>query len=367
VKIRRLLLWTHLVVGLVAAIVLVLLGVTGAMMVFETEIDHALNSKLYYVTPEGARLELDDLVGKVEKAKGAKVGSVMLPSEDDIAITLGLRTPDGKSSSVTANPYSGEVIGALSTANTFTQKLHQFHKNLLLGEKGKWITGWGAGLLVVLAITGLILWWPLKLWKFSRGALKSGRRTNYDLHNVLGFYSSIFMLIFGVTGLVIHWDDEAITLVAKITHGPGRLPVPTPKPSAAGVAPIGFGALADAATKAVPGAKIVWIQKGADVRVAVRVAMRFPEDRTPVGRTTVYMHPITGEVLQSQTSRTAPLAYRMIGYWNRQLHTGDTLGWFSRILACLMSLALPLLAITGPLIWWGKMKRKKMGTQGAEA
>jgi uncharacterized iron-regulated membrane protein len=91
--------------------------------------------------------------------------------------------------------------------------------------------------------------------------------------------------------------------------------------------------------------------------------MHFPEDRTPGGRTIVQLHPTTGAVLAVQNSRDAPAAYRFVKLWNRQLHTGDTFGWPTRILACLISLALPLLALTGPLIWWGKLKRRDRGEE----
>jgi uncharacterized iron-regulated membrane protein len=64
-------------------------------------------------------------------------------------------------------------------------------------------------------------------------------------------------------------------------------------------------------------------------------------------------------VLLAQTSRNAPPGYRLAKFWNRQVHTGDALGWPSRIVACLASLALPLLCLTGPLIWWGKFKRRQ--------
>lgn len=43
---RKLLLSLHLYAGLVAGIFLVLLSVTGSFMVFEDEIDRALNPKL---------------------------------------------------------------------------------------------------------------------------------------------------------------------------------------------------------------------------------------------------------------------------------------------------------------------------------
>ncbi len=269
-----------------------------------------------------------------------------------------LRGSDGKSVTFTVNPYTGEILGSLATANTFVKKLHTFHKNLLLGPTGRLITLWGALLLIVLALTGIVLWWPRKIWKLSD--LKPGRRANFDLHNALGFWSSIFMLIFAFTGVVIHWDNEAMQWVGRITHTPPTLTVPKPK-LVADATPVGPQALFDAATQAVPGARVHLIMGFGGTHEAVRVLMRYPEDYTQGGRTNVFLDPATGAVLLAQTSRDAPIGYRLVSFWNRQLHTGDTLGWPSRIVACLTSLSLPLLALTGPLIWWGRFKRLRRG------
>ncbi|HKF56710.1 MAG TPA: PepSY-associated TM helix domain-containing protein [Blastocatellia bacterium] len=44
--------------------------------------------------------------------------------------------------------------------------------------------------------------------------------------------------------------------------------------------------------------------------------------------------------------------------WNREIHTGDILGWPTQILAFFVSLMLPMLSITGPLVWWTRRRKK---------
>ncbi len=51
------------------------------------------------------------------------------------------------------------------------------------------------------------------------------------------------------------------------------------------------------------------------------------------------------------SSRTAPLLYTALVEWNRELHTGTSFGWRSRILAAFCSLLLGLLALSGSMIW----------------
>lgn len=368
---RKLLLWLHLVIGLAAATVLLLLGASGAVLVFENEIEHSLNASLYRVQPQDTRLPLDEFVAKVEGAnQGAHVVSLNLSDDDGIAHIVNLKPAQGKNRSVTANPYTGEVIGSLEGANTFTRKAHQFHKNLLFEKRevGSLIMACGAILLIVLALTGIVLWWPRKLWRL--GGAKSTGRPSFDLHNFLGFYSSIFMLVFGVTGIVIHWDDQAMQLTGRLTGQPTTLPAPKAPPAAAGAKPITAGMAFTSAMNAVPGATVTTIQGLGSMNAPLRITMRFPEDRTPAGRTNVFLHPTTGEVLLAQTSRNAPAPYRLVKFWNRQLHTGDSFGWPSRIVTALASTSLPLLAVTGPLIWWSRITRKRKVVpeeRGAEA
>ena len=56
-------------------------------------------------------------------------------------------------------------------------------------------------------------------------------------------------------------------------------------------------------------------------------------------------------------SRTAPLGFKFNQLWIREIHTGDICGWPTRLLACFMSLALPIMVITGTLIWWNRNRK----------
>jgi len=86
--------------------------------------------------------------------------------------------------------------------------------------------------------------------------------------------------------------------------------------------------------------------------------MKYPEDHTPSGRTNIYLDSYSGKVLAAQVSRTAPVGFKITRMWNREIHTGDILGWPTQILACFVSLMLPMLSITGPLIWWTRRRKK---------
>jgi len=95
--------------------------------------------------------------------------------------------------------------------------------------------------------------------------------------------------------------------------------------------------------------------------------MKYPEDRTPLGRTIVLVDPYSSAVLWKQTSRSAPVTTKYLRQWNHELHTGDFFGLTGKILLCLMSLVLPVLAVTGPLFWFQKQRHLRRASQPLRA
>ena len=355
---RPALLALHLVAGLLSAVFLAILGVTGSLLVFENEIDHWLNGKLTWVQPQGTPLSLRELSAAVEhRHPGSRLSSITLPADPGIAYGMRLLPagPGKPGGGFAVNPYTGEELGSLETANNFLRQVHQFHTNLLLGPQGKIITATSAVFLLGLSISGLILWLPKKLWKPS--LLVRKKAGSYELHQLLGLYASFFLLVFAITGIVIHWDDEARMLINRMAGEKDQEPskrAASPRKTV----PLDPDQLLAAAVHAVPGARVTAIL-GIGGSSPVRITMKYPEDRTPVGRTNLYIDGSTGELVSMQTSRTAPMGTRVAKLWNREIHTGDIGGLPTRVLACAASLALPLLAITGPLIWLGRLRRKR--------
>jgi len=356
-NIRKTLLLAHLVGGLISFVFLAILGVTGSLIAFENEIDHWLNGRLSWVQPQGNPLPLAELSARTEERHpGSRVSAIFLPSDSRVAYAIQLRsTATGRAATYAVNPYSGEELGSTEGANRFIRNVHQFHTNLLMGPRGKMITAASAIILLGLSVSGLVLWMPGKLWKPS--VLGRKRAGSYEWHNVVGFYASIFMLLFAITGLVIHWDDEARIFINRMAGEKDPQP-PKRAASPRKTAPLDPSQLLAAGMNAAPGAKATGIL-GIGGSSPVRIMMKYPEDRTPAGRTNILIDGWTGEIVSIQTSRTAPIGTRVAKLWNREIHTGDLCGLPTRILACIASLCLPLLAITGPLMWVARLRRKR--------
>lgn len=121
-----------------------------------------------------------------------------------------------------------------------------------------------------------------------------------------------------------------------------------------------FDAILATAEKAVPDARVTAIFMD---RNPVRILMKHREDHTPAGRTNVLVDAYTGKVVSVLDWRTASPGFRLVKLWNRELHTGDIGGLPTRILASLISLSLPVMTITGPLIWWNRRRKLVPVTQ----
>jgi uncharacterized iron-regulated membrane protein len=352
-KLRRITVWVHLYAGLAAAPLLFVLGLTGSFLVFEYPLDHVFHAHLAYVQPAPEAMPLDSLLTSIHSAyPAAKVLTFALsPSSPapDLAYSAQVQLPEqADPSTVFVNQYSGQVLGKID-GMSFATAVHEFHTDMLLGDRGAFVMMLIASLLILLSLSGIVLWWRRKIVTIRWSA--SGRRLNFDLHNAIGFYSFVFMLLFGITGVVVHWQSKWVPMANSALHlsdAEPDLKIVRPGP---GARPIPLQAVAAAARLSFPSARLTQINMPG-TRGVYRAWLKYPEDGTPLGRSFVLVNAYSGTVLFTRSARTVGVPTRFFREWNREVHTGDILGWPTRILACLMSLMLPVLAITGPLFWW---------------
>ena len=128
-------------------------------------------------------------------------------------------------------------------------------------------------------------------------------------------------------------------------------PADAPRPS--------FDALAASAREAVPGANIMSVSAGGPKSSAV-VAMRFPEDHTPGGRSRVFIDHFNGSVLAVVNTRTAGFGTK-IDNLKRSLHTGDVMGKPTEAIWLLATLVMLSQIVTGVLMWWNARKGRGKG------
>jgi len=331
-----------MIAGLVAAPLAILLGLTGSIMAFEEEIDHVTHPHLFYVDAQGrAPLSLTALTQRLSASlPGQVVGYGMGVTPN---LSYSIATSAG---TVFVNQYTGEILGTRHGA-TWLNSVHQIHLRLLAGDTGKTIVSWAGLVMVLLTASGLYLWWPVKRVSIDKAA--GGRRVWFDLHNAVGVVSFAFLIVLAFTGTIIGFERVTTPWIYSVTGShpyPGNVAV---KPASAAnlVKPDDAVAIA---VRALPGAAPIAVNVTSG-KGPYRVALRYPEDRTPGGRSRVFVHPYTGAILQTESSRTTAAGTRVV-ILNRAVHTGDVFGVATKILMSLASLAAVAQVVSGTLMWW---------------
>ncbi len=347
---RSILLTLHLVLAIVAGLVIISLGVTGSIMAFEPEIDHWQHRALMDVTPSGQPHSLIEIRDALRAA---------YPAERLPGVTLGAMPARAyavamKQGTVYLNPYTLAVTGVRPPGTDWLANVHQMHLRLLT-TWGRPLVRWSGVIVVFLLLSGLYLWWPVKRSSVTTG--RSPFRTWFDLHNFIGIFSFVFLLMLSVSGVFIGFSDLAIPIAYRLTGSTPPPQISTKVAPVPGVAQIAPDRALEIARGAVPGATPFFVPFVSPTDAYV-IRARFPEDLTPGGRSRVVIHSYTGDVMSIDNSRTAP-GGRRFEVVNRAIHTGDIYGLPSKIVMSIASLMAPVQLITGVMLW----SRRKRGSR----
>lgn len=206
---RKIHLWLSVPFGLIITLVCF----SGAMLVFENEVNEWFRRDLYYVeTVKESPLPMDKLLENVATTlpDSVSVTGVSISSDPGRAYQVSLSKP--RRASLYVDQYTGEVKGK-SERSGFFMFMFRMHRWLLDSMNpgnegifwGKMIVGVSTLLLVFVLISGIVIWWPRtrKALKNSLKitATKGWRRFWYDLHVAGGMYALIFLLAMALTGL----------------------------------------------------------------------------------------------------------------------------------------------------------------------
>jgi uncharacterized iron-regulated membrane protein len=365
--VRKLILVLHRWIGLLAALSLLALGVSAALLIFERPVHRLLNSSVVKVSPSSARLSLNEITRRLDQAYPQyHVVAWTLPQlpDDAAAVVLELNPgakPAAHSSEeleLAVNPYTGEVLGDLEKTNGLMSYVHGFHTHFLAAKVGSTVVGWSAVCLLFLNLTGIILWWRRRIGRFRWNS--TGASFHFHIHQAIGIYAWAFLMVLSLTGIALHWEGEAGRLIDRLTGSPPQAKMLPADSVQEGASPLDSDQLVAIAERNAPGAKVTVMQMGTTPQAPVRIIMKYPEDHTPAGRTQVFLDTYSGKVRMLTDARSAPLGFKLMRLWNRPYHTGDIYGWPTRILSLVSSLALVVMTITGPMIWYKRKRTSQM-------
>lgn len=269
----------------------------------------------------------------------------------------------GPAQTLFANPYTGEILGEGSHGvRTFFRVMTDWHRWLgMSGESrgvGRAITGACNFAFLLLAITGLYLWWPQK---WTRGILRAiawfrsnptAKARDSNWHHVFGFWCLIPLILIIASGVVISypWASNLVFKIAGQEPPKSGLRRPGMPPPGAGPRPAlqieGLDRLFATVAESSPGWKTIGVQAPS---VADKTAT-FTVDRglggQPQLRSTLTLDKDSGRIIRSEDfAATAPgMKARM---WMRFVHTGEYYGFWGQTIAGIASLAGVILVWTG--------------------
>ena len=380
---RKLFAKIHLWLSIPFGIIIAIVCLTGAILVFETEIQEVCHPSRYFVkevkgdplTPaallSSARQQLPDSI----QINGIRVSQ-------DPKRTWQVVLP-GKKAAAFINPYTAEITG-IDDGQGFFMQMMRLHRWLLDSYKrdgsfslGKAVVGYATLVMAIILISGVVIWYPRNK-KALKNRLKIKTKSGwyrffYDLHVSGGFYATLLLLVLTLTGLTwsFGWYRDAFYTVFGVETTQPQAHTPAPSDSKGKSKERGKGGhspereksnrteadytqwatvLADLQCR-YPIYNSITIQDGSATVSATQYGNTRGSDRYT-------FDPANGKITDVQLYKDLPKSGKIRG-WVYSVHVGSWGGMTTRILSCLVSFLGAVFALTGYYFWIKKKLRKK--------
>jgi len=385
-SLRRTLARLHRWVGLASGLIVFVVGLTGAVYVWEAELFALLHRDVVRVIPASRRLGADSLVARAQSALPAerRIGRLTLYADRGRAAVAsaqrtlpGARTHFGEYAwfdEVYLDPSDGRVLAVIDRKHDPLYLTRVVHTSLLLAQVGTRVVATATLVFVAMALSGLVLWWPR-----TRALLRSRlrprltgpwKRSVFDGHYILGVYGLVFLLLFALTGPVWTWRWYEAGVVFLLTGKAQLVGEPVPVAAPAPLASASQAPLERAlrqVQQTVPDARRWFVEVPSPSAKSRLLTVGVVYDRASLWEEyeRYYFHPVTAALLGDERFEEKNLGMKWRNS-NYGIHTGTLFGWPMQVLATLASLLAASLPVTGVLIWYPRWRRRA-GRPGATA
>ncbi|WP_411878364.1 PepSY-associated TM helix domain-containing protein [Polaromonas sp. YR568] len=350
-KWRPVLLKVHRWLGLTAGLLLMLNAFTGSLMLGARPLDRVLNAQLFEVKPAGQPVPLETIRQALVAEYGGKARFTIRPPREPEESVLVYVTSDSWQGQAHYDPYSGRKLGAREEHEGFANALFEFHSALLAGDTGKTVLAFNTVTMLAMLVTGVLLWWPARSWRgaFSVNFKGGLLRSLFDLHRVGGVVLGGWVLVCVLTGTWMAWRPVS----QWVTQAAGQKQVLPPAVKA--VAPQRHVATADdmiaTANAAMPGGVVGYLGLPAKPTTPVRIRKKLDDDPHPNGLSSVWLHPVTGEVIRVDRWSDLDIGTRSYA-WIYPLHSGKLAGVIGVIATAAGGFLLFGFGVSGTWLWW---------------
>lgn len=198
----------HKWLSILFGVILFIICITGAMLVFQKEILELSHPSHYKIKAGKEKaISLDRLIPIVNKQlENNSVASVEISKDRNRTYKMSLK--EGFRVVAFVNQYTGEVVGEYAPQEHIFFSIMRLHRWLLDSTRtwGKNLVGWTAIVFILLIITGLSYFSKKAKENYIIHFNKGSRRLVFGLHNTLGVYASILLLIMAFSGLMWSFD-----------------------------------------------------------------------------------------------------------------------------------------------------------------
>jgi putative oxidoreductase len=350
----------HLILSIIFAIPLLVVGVTGAILSYQHELEEIINLNAAKVEKMGEMLSVEQILQSFSEQTGVKQPArLVLPKNESEAIKIYANNSDA----YLVNPYTAQIIGK-DYGVAFVRVAMSLHRNLGLaltgnktaGEVGKQIVGASTVAMIVLVISGVWLHFPRLKRKFAEAVKPNFKLKKYalfhNLHTSFGVLSAVIYLVICLTGLMwsYRWYNGAVT---KLFVSEQNLPKETAQKD---------GALAKAEGKKSAEYKFSDVQKAYEIfkssgmeykefslmlAAGDKINVRYYEPDAPNTARPKMAAVNVKEAKMAEQKQTEGITVGMVKSTNYQLHTGYFFGLAGKILWSVVSLLMALFIFSG--------------------
>jgi len=369
---RKILFWTHLGCGIIAAVGILTLSVTGVLLTYEGQIKN-LAARAAYV-PESQRIErlsLDRLRDRaVELNPEAADGSIVINANPGAPVTFRA----GRRGGMQLNPYTGERMEpAAPWLDEIFSDITGFHRwfNFSAEDRAipRAVIGVSNLIFLFLIVSGLYLWVPRILnWRslrsrlFLRKGLETARARDFTWHHVFGVWSAAPLIVIVVSGSLFsyRWTGDLIFAA----FGTERPAAPVSRGGDGGGRVIESGGNSadflslDELFASVSALEADWREISITLPRGAQPTLSAIIDRGDGGqpqlRDTATLDRSNGEILEVRSFDSLPLNQR-IRSTNRFLHTGEYFGLVGQTIAGVVSAFAAVMVWTGIALAWRRL------------
>lgn len=356
----------HLYLGLTAGIILMLVGVTGAILSFEKEILWLVNKNSFVVKQGALKLSEKELLYRFKKNNPTlEIRSITINSNSNnstiINVASNLKGKAGrKGINYYINPYTVEILPSLK-GESFFKFIENIHRRLVLGEVGKQLVGASVISLLLLLFSGVYIYWP----RIKRAFFKSltfnfkhkGRAFLSTMHSAIGMWIIPFYLLASLTGLYwsYDWYKKGLYSIMGVEKQKRNF-----KTSFKSNNSISLDEVQKALTmfrEKIPSYETVNLNIEAKNGI---YTLNYTDD-TYISRTLknkILLDIKNEKVVSHEKFKDKALNEKIMGSI-LSLHTGEYFGLFGQIFMFISSLLMALFTITGFLMYFKRVKKKK--------